>query len=154
MSESKPAPQLRDLPSTINHVSYVTDDMEKSLATFTALGATDPVEFETSVASIAMLKIPVGDHHLRVEIVMPKGKGNLFSDHMERRGPGLHHLGLSVPKFSDYFDALIAAGCIMKLDMRKAAIGSSGNAARNQGFESCYLDCSPIGGPNLELFGT
>jgi catechol 2,3-dioxygenase-like lactoylglutathione lyase family enzyme len=154
MQESTVIPQLGGLPVTYLHIGYLTDDVDRAMATWTALGATGLERIDTAVVSFAMGDLPGSDGSgLKIELSMPTTDDGMFREHLERNGPGLDHMGIYVPDFNQYFDAFSAAGCVLTLDMRKSAIGTTGDAAMHYGLEACFMDCSAIGFPSIEMFG-
>ena len=160
MQDLPTLPNLKNLPLAINHVGYLTEDLERSVATWTALGATNFQVFEGPTTAFALGEIPLvkgfdapGGLSSRVELTQPKADG-LFRDRMAKRGPGLDHFGVVVPDFAQYFDALIDAGCVMIMDMRKATLGADHVIVEHhRGMEACFMNCEAIGFPNIEMFG-
>jgi hypothetical protein len=152
-------PQLGDEPVRYNHSCYVTDDFDRSMATFSAMGIIGE-KIEASVVTFALCDVgPValdrvasGDNTgadvlpTRIEVLMPTSPGTIFSDHLDRHGPGLHHLGVFVPDFDRYFDALIDSGCAVTLDLR-------GVFGDDSPMKVCFFDCAAIGFPAIEMFG-
>ncbi|MFI9503867.1 VOC family protein [Nocardia sp. NPDC052566] len=72
----------------------------------------------------------------QVELIEPRAGVSLYSEHLERVGPGLHHVGW-VP---DDFDAALAAA-----RASGAEIVARG-AFEGAGMEFAYLDGGPLGG--------
>ena len=154
-----PLPQLDDVPIRYNHVCYVTDDFDGSMATFAAMGVTGE-RVEASVVTFALCDVaPVvldrfaaGDEGAlstvptRIELLMPTSGGTIFSEHLDRHGPGLHHIGIAVADFDRYFDALVACGCEATLDLR-------GVFGDDSPMQVCFFDCSAVGFPAIEMFG-
>ncbi|MDT3439270.1 VOC family protein [Pseudofrankia sp. BMG5.37] len=139
-------PDLGGIPITYTHVCYVTADLEQSIATFAALGAKVVERVEFSIGIYAMAQVPDGttgvdgaSSWIMVELLMPTEEGNLYSDHLAKYGPGLHHLGVTVSDFDACLDALIAAGCVPMTEHR----------APN--YDMCYLDCGAIGFPIIQM---
>ena len=149
------------------HVCYLTEDIDKSIDALTAIGNRDLKKVDFAYGTYVMAELLDGYAApdagvvgaLRVEIIEPKGDGNFYREHLDRFGPGLHHIGVLVPDFDRYLEAFTAAGCQMLLDMRPKASEAqdppaSEGAAAAGNFKLCYLDCAAIGFPTLELVGT
>jgi len=154
-------PGVGALPISINHLGYLSDDIDAAITTFSALGMTGVYRFDTSISTVAFGTMPFSPAQgtegsppgIRIELTMPTTPGNRFADRLEENGPGLDHFGITVPDFNEYLDALVGAGCIVTVDMRKAVIGTEGLASTHSGLEACFLDCDAIGFPNVEMFG-
>jgi len=148
------------LSITVNHLGYLTEDLDRSIGAWTALGVEGFQRFDGPTTSVGIARLPLAigfgpatGATLSVELTMPTAAG-LFSERMTTRGPGLDHIGVNVPNFAEYFDAFTEAGCIMILDMRKATVGAdSVYAQAHQGLDACFLDCQAIGLPNIEIYG-
>ena len=146
---------------SLNHLGYLTDDIDAAIAAYSALGMTQINRFNSSISVVAFGVMPFSPADgsmgtnpvLRIELTMPTQSGNRFSDRLAEYGPGIDHFGISVPDFEQYLDKLVGAGCIMTVDMRKAVIGTDGLASTHGGLEACFLDCDAIGFPNVEMFG-
>ena len=154
---------------TYTHVCYLTDDLDQSLAAFAALGVkeTERVEFGSGVYAIVELPgfanygSPTSGAPMRIELLMPTSEGNVYSDHLARHGKGLHHIGILVPDFEQYLEAFTAAGCKVMVDARQPASSAvngtreakskDGWMDRNPTYQMCYLDCSAIGFPTVEM---
>ena len=149
------------------HVCYLTEDIDKSIDALAAMGNKDLKKVDFAYGTYVMAELPDGyaapDAEvvgvLRVEIIEPNSEGSFYREHLDRFGHGLHHIGVLVPDFDRYLDAFTTAGCQMLLDMRPKASQAgeppaSEGAAAAGNFKLCYLDCSAIGFPTIELVGT
>jgi methylmalonyl-CoA/ethylmalonyl-CoA epimerase len=74
-----------------------------------------------------------------IEIIAPRGKDNIYSEMIEERGPGIHHISCKVPNF-DHFAAHMRANGIkpvIELDL--------------PGFKGAYFDCRAAGASYIEI---
>ncbi|MDT3439263.1 MULTISPECIES: VOC family protein [unclassified Pseudofrankia] len=161
--------ELGDIPVTFTHFCYLTRDLEHSTASLRALGVRDleRVDFGMGVYVIAELPNGAGmageasPGALRIELLSPTSEGNIYSDHLARYGPGLHHIGILVPDFDQYLEAFTKAGCEIVFDMQREALvaaadsvdGASKDAflENHPTYKMCYLDCSAVGFPTIEM---
>jgi catechol 2,3-dioxygenase-like lactoylglutathione lyase family enzyme len=77
----------------------------------------------------------------QVELIQPVRGRNIYVEHLERAGPGLHHIAF-VP---DDFDAAVAEAAV-----RGLAVTQEGSFAEGA-MRFVYLDGSAGGAPNIEL---
>jgi catechol 2,3-dioxygenase-like lactoylglutathione lyase family enzyme len=158
---------LAGMPLTYTHVCYLTNDLDKSMATLAAMGVKDMKKVEFALGAYVMADLPDGFASpgatevgtLRIEIIEPKSDSNFYREHLDRFGQGLHHVGVLVPDFDSYLEAFMSAGCEVLLDMRPKIVQTddapaSEGAAAAGNFKMCYLDCGAIGFPTIELAGT
>ena len=137
----------------ITQVSWVTDDldaMERTLSGQFGVGAwtripgvrfgPDSCTYRgrpcDAVADISMAYS--GD--LQLELIRPVSGASVWSEFLERHGPGLHHVCFRVPDLPEAVAAAAAEGVEVLM---------SGNMAGPMEF--AYLDGSAFGAPYVEL---
>ena len=141
-------PTLEGQPVTCSHVCYLTPDLDQTIATFAAVGAKGLERVEFSLGVYAFAELPaspetdIAGSGIMVELIEPTVEGTLFSDHLARHGPGLHHIGLTVHEFDRALEGFVASGCVITLEHR------------TPDFSMCYLDCTAIGFPAIEMLAT
>jgi len=79
-----------------------------------------------------------GDQQL--ELIEPKQGASIYTEHLERCGPGLHHIAFVPDDFETTLAEAVARG-----------ITVTQQGAFEGGIEFAYLDGSPGGAPNIEL---
>ena len=158
-------PTIGNLPMTFTHMAYLTDDLEQSMAACTALGVTGLERTDGIHVAFARGTMPGAGadqsaNGTTIELMTPTSAGNYYSDELARKGPGLHHFGISVPDFDRYLAEFMAAGCVITMDLRRTALSPDELAKLDKWIESqnilvqfdvCYLDCKAIGLPTIEM---
>jgi methylmalonyl-CoA/ethylmalonyl-CoA epimerase len=79
------------------------------------------------------------------EWLQPLNKPNVFDDHMNERGEGIHHLGLPVK------DMEKAIGAWKSMGFQVAQSGAWGEAGKKGSGRFAYMDTEAIGGIMIEL---
>ena len=74
-----------------------------------------------------------------IEIIAPSEKENIYSEMIEERGPGIHHISCRVPDFEQYAARLRTNGIkpVIELDL--------------PGFKGAYFDCRAAGASYIEV---
>jgi methylmalonyl-CoA/ethylmalonyl-CoA epimerase len=93
----------------IDHIGVATDDLEGALALYEkTLGM--PLAYRETVESqgVEAALVDVGDGH--VELLRPLGPDTPVGKHLEKRGPGLHHVAYAVGDIDDVLDRLRDSG--------------------------------------------
>ncbi len=93
----------------IDHIGVATDDLEGALALYEeTLGM--PVAHRETVESqgVEAVLLDVGEGH--VELLKPLGPDTPVGKHLEKRGPGLHHVAYAVGDIEDVLSRLSEAG--------------------------------------------
>jgi methylmalonyl-CoA/ethylmalonyl-CoA epimerase len=93
----------------IDHIGVATDDLEGALALYEeTLGM--PVAHRETVESqgVEAVLLDVGEGH--VELLKPLGPDTPVGKHLEKRGPGLHHVAYAVSDIEDVLSRLSEAG--------------------------------------------
>jgi LAO/AO transport system kinase len=83
------------------------------------VGGREPIEIEKVV--VAMLA--AGES--RIELIEPSEQDSAIARHLEKRGPGLHHLALRVPDLGAAVERLRAAGARLLNEPRPGAGGDT-----------------------------
>lgn len=78
----------------------------------------------------------------QIELVEPLRGENLYTEFLESRGPGLHHVAFDVPDFSATVAALSDTGLEL---LAKGRVGP--------GSEFAYFDCESAGASVVEILG-
>lgn len=81
---------------------------------------------------------------IQVEIIRPVSDGSIYSDFLQQKGPGLHHVGFLVPDYTATVNRLIASGLPVLQD-----------GAVTEGFrvDFTYFDCEFAGASVVEILG-
>jgi len=92
----------------------------------------------------ASIKIALGDMNgTELELIEPRSEGSLWAEHLETRGPGLHHICFMVPEFEPAMTHFQANG------FEPIIQGSNKNAGLH--VEFAYFDCRTEGASYIEL---
>jgi methylmalonyl-CoA/ethylmalonyl-CoA epimerase len=109
-----------------------------------ALGPPDHIKVKgTEVTSPFKQMVAMGpagkNGENEIEIIAPSGKDNVYSEMMEERGPGIHHISCRVPEYDKYAARLRANGIkpVVELDL--------------PGFKGAYFDCRAGGASYIEV---
>lgn len=74
----------------IDHIGIAVDSIETGLAIYTSLGiAVEAIE-EVADQGVRVALLPVGE--TRIELLEPVSDDSPIARHLDRRGPGLHHI--------------------------------------------------------------
>jgi methylmalonyl-CoA/ethylmalonyl-CoA epimerase len=90
----------------IDHVAIVVEDLEAAVEAYEAVGLVRydvyddiveqyPGEEELHYRACAVMESRDADFH--IWLMEPKGEGTALHRFLERRGPGLHHIGIDGP---------------------------------------------------------
>jgi methylmalonyl-CoA/ethylmalonyl-CoA epimerase len=93
----------------IDHIGVATDDLDGALALYEkTLGM--PLAHRETVESqgVEAALVDVGEGH--VELLRPLGPDTPVGKHLEKRGPGLHHVAYAVGDIDDVLERLKGAG--------------------------------------------
>lgn len=78
----------------------------------------------------------------QIELIQPVRGDSIYTEFLEQKGPGLHHLGFDVPDFAASLDTLLESG------LELVAQGQMG-----PGNEFAYFDCGAHGTSLIEILG-
>jgi methylmalonyl-CoA/ethylmalonyl-CoA epimerase len=79
---------------TLDHIGIAVESIDSGLAIYRALGIEVEGIEEVAEQGVRVAFLPVGDS--RIELLEPTDDSSPISRHLERRGPGLHHICLRV----------------------------------------------------------
>lgn len=82
-------------PTVLDHVGIAVESIDDGLAIYEALGLEVEAIEVVPEQGVRVAFLPVGDS--RLELLEPTGPDSPIVRHLERRGPGLHHICLRVP---------------------------------------------------------
>ena len=82
-------------PTVLDHVGIAVGSIDDGLAIYEALGLEVEAIEVVPEQGVRVAFVPVGDS--RLELLEPSGPDSPIVRHLERRGPGLHHICLRVP---------------------------------------------------------
>lgn len=93
----------------IDHVAIAVEDLAKTVETFVDTAGTEHVwTFESEEWEYRTAYMLAGDDMFT--LLTPASDESFVADYLERRGPGLHHMGVSVEDLDAAVGAFTAAG--------------------------------------------
>jgi len=78
----------------LDHIGIAVESLAKGVEFYEALGLELEGVEEVADQGVKVGFLPVGD--TRLELLEPTGESSPIAKHLERRGPGLHHLCVQV----------------------------------------------------------
>jgi methylmalonyl-CoA/ethylmalonyl-CoA epimerase len=78
----------------LDHIGIAVESIAESRRPYEALGLAVEGEEEVSAQGVRVAFLPVGDG--RLELLEPMTPDSPIARHLEKRGPGLHHISLRV----------------------------------------------------------
>ena len=84
---------MSDTP-VLDHIGVAVESIESGLAIYRALGIEVEGVEQVAEQGVRVVFLPVGD--ARIELLEPTDDESPVARHLERRGPGLHHICLRV----------------------------------------------------------
>jgi hypothetical protein len=92
----------------------------------------------------ASITIALGDMNgTELELIQPRSEDSLWAEHLQTRGPGLHHVCFMVPEFEPAMKHFTAAGF--------EPVIQGANRAGGLHVEFAYFDCRAAGASYIEL---
>ena len=82
-------------PTVLDHIGIAVESIDDGLGIYEALGLEVEAIEVVPEQGVRVAFLPVGDS--RLELLEPAGPDSPIARHLERRGPGLHHICLRVP---------------------------------------------------------
>ena len=82
-------------PTVLDHIGIAVESIDDRIGFYKALGLEVEGYDEVPEQGVRIAFLPVGD--CRLELLEPTGPNTPIARHLERRGPGLHHVCLRVP---------------------------------------------------------
>lgn len=101
----------------INHVAFVVEDLEESIRSAVVLmGATLVMRFESLVGKYVGAVLQLGDDY--VSYLHATDPSSFVAKHLQARGPGVQHIGLTIDDLDGFVEDLEKNGVrVDKTDM-------------------------------------
>ena len=125
----------------LDHLGIAVESIDSGLAIYRALGIEVEGIEEVADQKVRVAFLPVGD--ARIELLEPTDGTSPIARHLERRGPGLHHICLRVPDIRAAMAQLAEEG--YRLLSEEPLQGAHGCLV-------CFVHPKSAGGVLLELF--
>jgi methylmalonyl-CoA/ethylmalonyl-CoA epimerase len=126
--------------AVLDHIGIAVDSIEEQLGFYEALGLAAEGFEEVEEQGVRVAFLPVGDS--RLELLEATGPSSPIARHLERRGPGLHHVCLRVEDIREAMDSLSANGYRLLSDEPQPGA---------HGCLVCFVHPKSSGGVLLEL---
>ena len=127
-------------PAVLDHIGIAVDSIDERIEFYKALGLEVEGYDEVPEQGVRVAFLPVGDS--RLELLEPTGPNTPIARHLERRGPGLHHVCLRVPDIRAAMARLADQGHTLLSE--EPQIGAHGCLV-------CFVHPKSTGGVLLEL---
>lgn len=125
---------------TLDHIGVAVASLAEALPFYEALGLTVTGTDEVPAQGVKVAFLPVGDG--QVELLEPTGPESPIAKHIERRGPGLHHICLRVEDIEASMATLKTQGFRLLSDEPQDGA---------HGCRICFVHPKSTGGVLLEL---
>lgn len=99
---------MMDDTPLLDHIGVAVESIEQTRRIYEALGLAVEGEEEVVEQRVRVAFLPVGDS--RLELLEPTSADSPIARHLERRGPGLHHICLKVSDIRKSMDDLRKRG--------------------------------------------
>jgi len=127
-------------PTVLDHIGIAVDSIDERIEFYKALGLEVEGYDEVPEQGVRVAFVPVGES--RLELLEPTGPNTPIARHLERRGPGLHHVCLRVPDIRAAMVRLADQGHTLLSE--EPQIGAHGCLV-------CFVHPKSTGGVLLEL---
>jgi len=127
-------------PSHLDHVGIAVRSIAEALRFYEALGLRLEGEEEVAGQAVRVAFLPLGS--TRLELLEPASPESPIARHLDRRGPGLHHLCVSVPDIRSAMAQLAGAGFELLSDEPQPGA---------HGCQVCFVHPKSAGGVLIEL---
>ncbi len=127
-------------PTVLDHIGIAVESIDDGLDIYEALGLEVEAIEVVPEQGVRVAFLPVGDS--RLELLEPTGPDSPIARHLERRGPGLHHICLRVPDIRAAMEILSEQG--RTLLSEEPQLGANGCLV-------CFVHPKSTGGVLLEL---
>jgi methylmalonyl-CoA/ethylmalonyl-CoA epimerase len=127
-------------PTVLDHIGIAVESIDDGLDIYEALGLEVEAIEVVPEQGVRVAFLPVGDS--RLELLEPTGPDSPIARHLERRGPGLHHICLRVPDIRAAMENLSRQG--RTLLSEEPQPGANGCLV-------CFVHPKSTGGVLLEL---
>jgi methylmalonyl-CoA/ethylmalonyl-CoA epimerase len=124
----------------LDHLGIAVESLAEGVRFYEALGLELEGIEEVAEQGVRVGFLPVGES--RIELLEPTGESSPIARHLERRGPGLHHVCLRVDDIRGAMDALAGQGYRLLSDEPQAGA---------HGCLVCFVHPKSTGGVLLEL---
>jgi methylmalonyl-CoA/ethylmalonyl-CoA epimerase len=125
---------------SLDHIGIAVASLEQGTAFYRALGLEVTGIEEVAEQGVRVAFLPVGDG--RLELLEPTGPESPIARHLEKRGPGIHHISLHVHDIRATMERLRAAGHRLLSDEPQEGA---------HGCLVCFVHPKSTGGVLLEL---
>jgi methylmalonyl-CoA/ethylmalonyl-CoA epimerase len=126
--------------TVLDHIGIAVESIDDGLDIYEALGLEVEAIEVVPEQGVRVALLPVGDS--RLELLEPTGPDSPIARHLERRGPGLHHICLRVPDIRAAMENLSEQG--RRLLSEEPQLGANGCLV-------CFVHPKSTGGILLEL---
>ena len=127
-------------PTVLDHIGIAVESIDDGLDMYEALGLEVEAIEVVPEQGVRVALLPVGDS--RLELLEPTGPDSPIARHLERRGPGLHHICLRVPD--------IRAAMATLAEQGRTLLSEEPQPGAN-GCLVCFVHPKSTGGVLLEL---
>ena len=127
-------------PTVLDHIGIAVESIDDGLDIYEALGLEVEAIEVVPEQGVRVAFLPVGDS--RLELLEPTGPDSPIARHLERRGPGLHHICLRVPD--------IRAAMATLAEQGRTLLSEEPQPGAN-GCLVCFVHPKSTGGVLLEL---
>lgn len=124
----------------LDHIGIAVASLAEGGAAYEALGLTVEGTDEVPEQKVKVAFLPIGD--TRLELLEPTDPESPIAKHIERRGPGLHHICVRVDDIEAAMARLSGAGYRLLSDEPQAGA---------HGCRVCFVHPKSTGGVLLEL---
>jgi hypothetical protein len=121
-------------------IAFVVEDLDAAVRDFHRNFAVGPwtawslgpqilkdMIYQGSAAEFSFRHALAWQNETQLELVQPVSGPSIFADHLERHGPGLHHIGAYVPDHAGAVRAVLAEGYVPLQSAR--GFGAEGDGA-------------------------
>ena len=124
----------------LDHIGIAVESIAERVGFYEALGLEVEAVEEVPEQGVRVAFLPAGDS--RLELLEPTGPESPIARHLERRGPGLHHICLRVPDIREAMKTLASQGYRLLSDEPQTGA---------HGCMVCFVHPASTGGVLLEL---
>lgn len=124
----------------LDHIGIAVASLEEGMRFYQALGLELAGTDEVPEQGVKVAFLPVGD--TRLELLEPTGAESPIAKHLEKRGPGLHHVCVQVDDIRAAMDQLRRSGYRLLSDAPQPGA---------HGCQVCFVHPKSTGGVLLEL---
>lgn len=125
---------------TLDHIGIAVESLDQGVEFYSALGLELEGVEEVEKQGVKVGFLPAGDP--RIELLEPTGPSSPIAKHLERRGPGLHHICLRVTDIRVSMNSLAEKGYRLLSDEPQEGA---------HGCLVCFVHPKSTGGVLLEL---